>query len=151
MQMAALASGLANAGDIPVPRVVRGIERGGLLTPTPPRVSAHIPVSAANLAVVRGGMGSAASDADGTAATGVPTGVKIGGKTGTAEFGIAYPDGVFDTHGWYMGFAPYDDPQIAVAVYLEYGVGQTNAGPVAKEILEAYFNQRTADAARVAR
>ena len=151
MQMAALASGIANNGDIPVPRVVRGIERGGLLTPTPPRVSAHIPVSAANLAVVRGGMGAAASDEDGTANTGVPRGVSIGGKTGTAEFGIAYPDGVFDTHGWYMGFAPYDNPQIAVAVYLEYGVGQTNAGPVAKEILEAYFSQRTADAARVAR
>src|SRR5690606_35821818 len=90
---------------------------------------------------VRDGMRVAAS-AGGTAITGVPEGVTIGGKTGTAEFGMPYPDGEFDTHGWYLGFAPYDDPQVAIAVYLEYGVGSTHAGPVAQEILEAYFAQQ---------
>ena len=72
-------------------------------------------------------------------------------ETGTAEFGVPYPDGVFDTHGWYIAFAPFDRPQIAVAVYLEYGVGQTHAGPVAKEILEAYFALPPASPSRVAR
>ncbi|MFA7250195.1 MAG: penicillin-binding protein 2 [Dehalococcoidia bacterium] len=139
MQMAALAAGVANQGEVPVPRVVRGIERNGVFTPTPALVGSHIPVSPEHLAVVRGGMESAAGDADGTAGTGVPHGVKIGGKTGTAEFGQPYPDGSFDTHGWFIAFAPVERPQIAVAVYLEYGVGQTHAGPVAKEILDAYF------------
>ena len=140
MQMATLTAAVANRGDVPVPRVVRGTAQGGMFTPTPARVGARLPVSADHLAVVRGGMAAAAADADGTAGTGVPNGVKIGGKTGTAEFGQPYPDGGFDTHGWYIGFAPLDNPQIAVAVYLEYGVGQTHAGPVAKEILEAYFS-----------
>ena len=140
MQMATLAAGIANRGEIPVPHVVRGIERGGVFTPVPSRVSAKLPVSPEHLAVVRAGMASAAGDSDGTAATGVPSGVKIGGKTGTAEFGLPYPDGVFDTHGWYIAFAPVENPQIAVAVYLEYGVGQTHAGPVAKDILDAYYN-----------
>ena len=140
IQMAALTAGIANHGHVPVPRIVRGFEQGGVFTATPARVGARLPVSAAHLAVVRGGMASAAADIDGTANTGVPNGVKIGGKTGTAEFGQPYPDGVFDTHGWYIGFAPVDNPQIAVAVYLEYGIGQTYAGPVAKEILEAYFS-----------
>ena len=140
MQMAALTAGIANRGEVPVPHVVRGIERGGIFTPVPTKIGAKLPVSVAHLAAVRGGMASAAGDSDGTAATGVPAGVKIGGKTGTAEFGLPYPDGVFDTHGWYIGYAPVENPQIAVAVYLEYGVGQTHAGPVAKEILDAYYN-----------
>ena len=153
IQMAAVTAAIANHGDVPVPRVVRGIEQNGVLTRTTARVGSRIPVSAANLAVVRGGMASAAGDADGTANTGVPIGVKIGGKTGTAEFGQPYPDGSFDTHGWFVGFAPVENPQIAVAVYLEYGVGQTFAGPVAKEILDAYYGaQRAApDSPRVAR
>ena len=140
LQMATLTAAVANRGEVPVPRVVRGFEQNGVFTSTPARVGSRLPVTPAHLEVVRGGMASAASDADGTAGTGVPSGVRIGGKTGTAEFGVPYPDGVFDTHSWYIGFAPYDNPQIAVAVYLEYGVGQTHAGPVAKEILEAYFN-----------
>ncbi|MGE3856598.1 MAG: penicillin-binding protein 2 [Dehalococcoidia bacterium] len=148
LQMATLAAGIANGGEIPVPRVVRGIERNGMFSSTPPRVGARLPVSAEHLAAVRGGMETAASATDGTATTGVPAGVRIGGKTGTAEFGQRYPDGSFDTHGWYMAYAPADAPEVAVAVYLEYGVGQTHAGPVAKEILEAYFGQ---SAPRVAR
>ena len=75
---------------------------------------------------------------DGTAFTGVPTGWQLAAKTGTAEFGQPYPDGEFDTHGWYMSYGPFDRPEIAVVVYLEYGVGSTHAGPVAKEIFEAY-------------
>ncbi|MEI7926295.1 MAG: penicillin-binding transpeptidase domain-containing protein, partial [Chloroflexota bacterium] len=140
LQMATLTAGIANGGQVPVPRIVRGIERGGILSPTPARVGARLPVTPEHLAVVRGGMASAAADTDGTAGTGVPRGVKIGGKTGTAEFGQPYPDGVFDTHGWYIAFAPAEKPEIAVAVYLEYAVGQIHAGPVAKEILEAYFS-----------
>lgn len=139
LQMALLAAAIANGGDVLVPRVVRGLDAGGGVAPAPARVAEQLPVSAANLAVVQRGMASAAAMADGTAATGVPNGVAIAGKTGTAEFGQAYPDGQYDTHGWYIAYAPLDHPQIAIAVYLEYGVGQTHAGPVAKEILQGYF------------
>ena len=65
--------------------------------------------------------------------------MQIAGKTGTAEFGRPHPDGEFDSHGWFLGFAPYDDPQVAIVVYLNHGVGATHAAPVAREILEAYF------------
>ncbi|MDA0302043.1 MAG: penicillin-binding protein 2 [Chloroflexi bacterium] len=140
LQMATMTAAVAHRGEIPVPRIVRGIERGGVFTPTPARVGGRLPVSAEHLEIVRDGMLASTIEADGTSGTGVPRGVTIGGKTGTAEFGQPYPDGQFDTHGWYIAFAPYDEPQIAVAVYLEYGVGQMNAGPVAKEILEAYFH-----------
>jgi penicillin-binding protein 2 len=74
--------------------------------------------------------------------------VKIAGKTGTAEVGkqkyrnvpveeIPYKS---RDHAWFVGYAPADDPQIAVAVLVEHGGGggQT-AGPIARAIIEDYF------------
>lgn len=143
LQMAVLTSALANGGDLLQPRVVHGFRSGGIVEALPSQTTGRLEASPAHYQIVREGMRDAAA-ASGTAYTGVPEGVTIGGKTGTAEFGQPYPDGEFDTHGWYIGFAPYDDPEVAVVVYLEYGVGSTHAGPVAKEILEAYFAQQTA-------
>jgi cell division protein FtsI/penicillin-binding protein 2 len=74
----------------------------------------------------------------GTATEGKPAQLAIGGKTGTAEFGTRRPDGSYDAHAWYVGFAPYDAPQIAVVVYLEHGTGAIHAAPVARRILEAW-------------
>ena len=84
----------------------------------------------------------AAAAPGGTANTGQPPGVVIGGKTGTAEFGNRNAYGVYPTHAWYIGFAPFDKPEIAIAIYLEHGVGAIDAGPVAQEILRAYFGTR---------
>ena len=48
----------------------------------------------------------------------------MAGKTGTAEFGEErlFRD-EFPTHGWFLGFAPYDDPQIAMVIFHELGSG----------------------------
>ena len=140
LQMAVMTAAIANGGDLLQPRVVHGFRRGDVVTPLPARTTGRLQAAAAHFEVVRGGMLDAASPG-GTGTTAVPQGVTIGGKTGTAEFGQPYPDGEFDTHGWYIGFAPYEEPEVAVVVYLEYGVGSTHAGPVVKEILEAYFAQ----------
>lgn len=141
LQMAVLTAAIANGGDLVEPRIVRGLREGERVVGLPTRTSGRLDASAAHYQVVREGMLAAAS-AGGTATTGRPSGVTIAGKTGTAEFGQPYPDSEFDTHGWYIGYAPYDDPQVAVVVYMEYGVGSTHAGPVAKDILEAYFAQQ---------
>jgi penicillin-binding protein 2 len=136
--MAVAASAIANGGDVLQPRVLHGFRRDGDLEVPPATVRSHVPIDDANLATVREAMRIAASPG-GTAFEGKPDGIEIGGKTGTAEFGVQRPDGSYDSHGWYMGFAPYDDPQIAVIVYIEQGIGQTYAGPVAKQIFESYF------------
>jgi penicillin-binding protein 2 len=149
LQMAVVTSAIANGGTVLAPRVVRGFNTGGVTKQLPITNSRRLDASAAHFQTVREGMLGAAS-AGGTAVTGRPDGVAIGGKTGTAEFGQPYPDGQYDTHGWYTGFAPYDDPEVVVVVYLEYGVGSTHAGPVAKTILEAYFAlQRASGGERV--
>ncbi len=150
LQMAVATAALANGGEVLVPRVVRGLRIGGELRLTPRVVAGELPIAAEHLEVVREALRRTA-DPGGTATLGEPAGLTIAGKTGTAEFGRAHPDGGYDSHGWYLAFAPYDEPEIAVVVYLAHGVGATHAGPVAREILEAYFAaDRQSSAARLA-
>ena len=68
-------------------------------------------------------------------------GIAIGAKTGTAELGGAGSDNVT-----FVGFAPFDDPQIAVAVVLEHGATSKYSLTVAKDIFDAYFYGKTVDA-----
>ena len=70
-------------------------------------------------------------------------GVEVGGKTGTAQNG---PDDPFSL--WFTGFAPADDPQVAVAVVVENGGGQGQSGsgnsiaaPIAKKVMEAVLGK----------
>lgn len=62
---------------------------------------------------------------------------EIAGKTGTAQ----NPHG--EDHAWFIAFAPYNNPQIAVAVLVEnVGFGGTHAAPIAKKVIEAYLNSK---------
>lgn len=64
--------------------------------------------------------------------------IEVGGKTGSAQTGDKK-----DAHAWFVGFAPYDDPEIAVVVLVEHGgTGGYTAG-VAKEIIEEYFGMNS--------
>lgn len=58
--------------------------------------------------------------------------IQIGGKTGSAEAGNK-------TNAWFVGFAPYDNPEIAVVVFVENGAHGYYSAEVTKEIMEAYF------------
>ena len=138
MQMALLAAAIANDGEVLQPRLVRGTREDGQLIETPRIVQASLENGGDSLAVIREAMRITAGPG-GTAWRGQPNGMTIGGKTGTAEFGIPYADGSFDTHGWYIGFAPFEEPEIAVAVYVEHGIGSTHAGPVARAMFEHHF------------
>ena len=60
--------------------------------------------------------------------------VKIAGKTGTAQESKARAN-----HAFFVSFAPYDDPQIAVTVNIPYGYSSSNAATVAKEVYRFYF------------
>ncbi len=78
-------------------------------------------------AVVTDGTGSALKSDDYTAA----------GKTGSAEY-----DRTNNHHTWFMGFAPVEEPQIAICVIMEGGYsGYANASEVAKIILDEYLNR----------
>jgi len=138
MQMAVWCAAIANDGFILQPRLVRGIRRDDVLNLLTPVVTSELANEGDSLSIIREAMRITAGPG-GTATRGQPTGLTIGGKTGTAEFGPQIANGGYDSHGWYIGFAPFDDPQIAVAVYVEYGVGSSHAAPVARAAFEHYF------------
>jgi penicillin-binding protein 2 len=153
LQMANVAATLANGGTLYRPQVVREVldADGGLVRAFAPDVVRTMPVSAANLGLVRQGMRAAVAGPGGTASALQSLKVTAAGKTGTAEFFADankdnLPDrddeGNLPTHAWFIGFAPYDSPEIALAVFV-YGGGQGSAVavPIAREILAYYFDQ----------
>ena len=140
LQMAMVAAGVANHGIVMRPYVVQRVTApgGGLVTRTKPRVYKHAmkvttaaTVNQMMQAVVTGGTGTAAQ---------IP-GIKVAGKTGTAETG---GPGTPNTT-WFIAFAPADAPRVAVAVVLQNqtGAGGTTAAPIAKVIMESLLSGRT--------
>jgi peptidoglycan glycosyltransferase len=131
--MAITAAAVANGGSVTKPFVVDRVVApdGSIVARTKPeRLGQAIRGDhARQLAemmerVVSGGTGTAAS---------IP-GIRVAGKTGTAESGVA---GRNTTS--FVAFAPVDNPRVAVAVVLENqsGTGGTTAAPIAKAIMEA--------------
>jgi penicillin-binding protein 2 len=73
----------------------------------------------------------------GTAAASSIQGVKFAGKTGSAQ----NPQDPTKDHGWFVGFAPADDPKIVVAVFLEFGLHGPRAARIARSIVEHYLKK----------
>jgi cell division protein FtsI/penicillin-binding protein 2 len=66
-----------------------------------------------------------------------PGSTRVSGKTGTSLAN----EGKW-THGWFLGFAPSETPEIAVVVFLERGTGPTDAAPIARDIFSSYLRGR---------
>ena len=129
LRMAMLASTFANKGIIMKPYVVQKITApdGSILKETSPSVWLS-PVDEKLAQLVAGMMVSVVNEGTGSAAA--LRGIQVAGKTGTAENPHGAP------HAWFIGFAPADDPQIAIAVIIENaGSGGGVAAPVARQVL----------------
>ena len=80
------------------------------------------------------GMRSVTSDRGGTAySTFSSFPIEVAGKTGTATASNGSPN------AWFVGFAPYDDPEIAVVCVIEHGGHGSYTAPAVKEVMEEYF------------
>ena len=145
LQMWSMVSTVANGGTVYQPQIVHQVVdvNGKVVVPFAPRVIRKVDVSPQNIQIVREGMKQAATG-DGTAvpaAKAIP-GIPMAGKTGTAEFGVKDRSGNYQTHGWFVSFAPYDNPEIAVVVFHEQGAGYDTAAPTAGKILAYYFSKK---------
>jgi penicillin-binding protein 2 len=100
-----------------------------------PVVVAQLPVSAENLAVIQRSLDKVTSASHGTAYRPFEgSALSVAGKTGTAESGRQ------DPHAWFAGYAPADEPEIAIAVIVEHsGEGSVYAAPLFRQVAEAYF------------
>ncbi len=145
MQMACVAATFANRGTCLRPYVVKRIEPvdGQVVHEGETDIRAHLSANPQQLEFVRRAMLGAVQDARGTAHRADVKGLSVAGKTGTAEYDTK--EGRLNC-GWFIGFAPYDQPQVAVAVLIEGAVsgGQT-AAPVAGKIFAKMFGRNAED------
>lgn len=148
LQMLLATTAVANGGTLYRPQIVMEIrdQEGNLVRGFRPDVIREVPVDAEHLEVVRAGLvagmeiGTSPYGADytGTSWDSNVKGIKMAGKTGTAE-SIINEKGEYDNHGWFAGFAPYDDPEIAVLVFVEHGKGPQDAAKRVADIMRYYF------------
>lgn len=136
LQMALVAATVANDGELMRPRLVTGLSgRDGSRAIGPASIGRVISqadadaITAAMLEAVEGDLGRKFTP--GAKVPRIPT----AGKSGTAELG-----GKGEPHSWFIGFAPADDPQIAIAVLVEHGGrGGERAAPLAGSLMKTYF------------
>ncbi len=144
IQMLRVGAAVANGGTLYRPYLLNDVrdEHGHIALRVAPTVEGHVPISAADLQLVREGMLGAIESPYGTAYNVAIPGFHYAGKTGTVE-NVRTPDNPDGrNHAWFVCFAPYDHPQIAVVVFMEKsgGFGAVNAAPVAQAIVEYYFH-----------
>jgi penicillin-binding protein 2 len=133
VQVAAWTSVFANGGDLVKPRVARTIRSDRSVEEIRPELLGKALVPEEAVAAVRQGMRETVLNGSARSLQASPW--PIAGKTGTAQWRDGEP-----THAWFAGFAPYDDPKIAVAVLIEAGgEGSRAAAPVARDIIEAWL------------
>ncbi|MCL6429949.1 MAG: penicillin-binding protein 2, partial [Anaerolineae bacterium] len=140
LQMVNALCAVANGGTLYRPTLVREIvdANGNVVRPFQPQAIRKLDVSPEVLAVVEEGLRKAVTD--GTARLMDLGEVTVASKTGTAEYGVADEKGTRPTHAWLMAYAPVEDPEVAVIVFIEGGgEGSSAAAPVAAQILRYYF------------
>ena len=137
VQMAMVAAAIADDGAVMKPYLVKQVlspDGDPVVTTSPDRLGRAISRGTAD--AITQGMEAAVRAGTSTRAQ-IP-GVRVAGKTGTAESGVAHVNTTA-----FICFAPADAPRVAIAVFLEQqsGVGGTTAAPIAKEVLEALLNE----------
>ncbi|HHV72415.1 MAG TPA: penicillin-binding protein 2 [Clostridia bacterium] len=137
IQLVRMTAAIANGGKVFEPQLVSAIidNNGQETFRMSPKIVKQASVSQEHLAIIRQGMKAVTSEGGtaGSAFRGFP--IQVAGKTGTAQNAHG------DNHAWFVGYAPADNPQIAVAVLVEQGgSGSTAAAPVARRVFEAFFN-----------
>ncbi|AAK78486.1 cell division protein FtsI/penicillin-binding protein 2 [Clostridium acetobutylicum] len=136
IQMALVASTVANDGVMMKPHVVNEIlsPNGDKIKSIEPESIGNI-VSKENAATMKDFMRNVVED--GTGVNAAVEGIQVAGKTGTADHKVNGKDAT--PHSWFIGFAPYDNPQVAIAVIVEDGGqgGKAAAGIASKVIQTA--------------
>lgn len=129
-----IVSTIANGGAMMKPYVVDHVENadGGIVKTNSPELSTK-PMTAQEAEYLGNMMRKVVTD--GTGRKLKDLNVEVAGKTGSADQAKG------KAHSWFVGYAPYENPEIAVSVVVEsVGTGNEFAVPIARKIFEAYFN-----------
>lgn len=146
--LATMISTVANGGTLVTPHLVRARDADGTgWVPVPmPAPRGKVDLSQDDLQAVRDGLWLVVNGS-GTGGRARIEGKDVSGKTGTAQVisltGSKIAAGKMDVrdHGFFVFFAPRDNPKVAGIVFAEHGLHGSSATPIAKYVLETYFNK----------
>lgn len=150
IQLASMIATVANEGTIYRPHLVKRIvdSDGKPLRETKPEVIGTASFSKESFRLVKQGLFAVVNDPGGTGAQARLYDFRVAGKTGTSQV-VKLRDSKrstpyqFRDHALFVAFAPFDKPEIAVAVVVEHGEhGGSAAAPIAGRILRAYFDSK---------
>ena len=150
IQMASMIATVANDGTIYRPLLVKRIVNtdGKMLKEFKPEKIGSTGISADKFRLIKQGLFAVVNDAGGTGSAARLGDIKVAGKTGTSQVvklrsskqSTPYQ---YRDHALFVAFAPYDKPEIAVAVVVEHGEhGGSAAAPIAGRILRAWFDTK---------
>jgi penicillin-binding protein 2 len=154
LQLAVAYAAIANGGKLFKPRILLGFEGpdGEFASGPEPQPLGTVPVSPRHLATVTRALEGVVYETGGTGARVRVPGVRVAGKTGTAQVvHLKVTEGLEDAeiplkyrdHGWFVAFAPAEAPEIVVVALAEHGGhGGSAAGPIAQAVLARYFEKQ---------
>ena len=141
-----------NDGALMKPTIIRNIldGEGNIVEEFQPQIIHQIPVKRSIIEKISIALRKVMVDGTGEKLQEI-NGVTIAGKTGTAEYcdNIAQlagrcKFGAWPAHAWFVGYGPYENPEIAVVAFVYSGEeGATVAGPIVMEIIDAYFELKS--------
>ena len=147
ISLAVMMATVANRGTRHVPHLVKAVDDGGGWKPVPPpEPAASFPFRAASVKAIHDGLWMAVNRA-GTGGRARLPGRDVAGKTGTAQV-ISLSGGRaaagrterdLRDHGWFVFFAPRDNPQVAGVIFAEHAEHGYLGAPIARHVLETYF------------
>lgn len=135
LQVANYTAALANGGTLYKPHLVSKIlgSDNQIVREVEPEIIRDEIIDGDYLRVVQEGMRQTVTAGSARSLASLP--VEVAGKTGTAQWSSTK-----EPHAWFIGFAPYNDPEIALVILVEEGTGgDTMATPIARDILSWYF------------
>lgn len=151
IQMASMVATVANEGTVYRPHLVKQLvdTEGKVLKSFEPEIIGRVGASVANFRKVKQGLYAVVNDAGGTGSAARVEGLKVAGKTGTSQVVRLGEDRKkrmsyeYQDHALFTAFAPYDKPEVAVAVIIEHGGGGGKAAaPIAGRILRAWADSK---------
>ncbi len=149
VSMAVYMATLANGGTRVTPHLLKAVDDGAGWKPVPaPPPQSKIDIDHDKLQAIRDGLWMVVN-AGGTGGRARIPGHDVAGKTGTAQvisntgrLAAARSNKDLRDNGWFVFFAPRDNPEIAGVVFLEHGIHGPNAAQVAHHILDTYFAKK---------
>ena len=151
VSMAVYVSALANGGTRLTPHLLKAVDDGSGWKPaSPPKQESKLAIDPDMMRAVRDGMWMAVNNPSGTGGAARIEGHDVAGKTGTSQVisnkgrqaAKGKTDRNLNDHGWFVFFAPRDNPEIAGVVFLEHGVHGGNAAMVVHHILDTFFAKK---------